>query len=628
MLVDNPLQQSPFTFNPSEMSEFFNMELLGGSTLPQAGQGSSSSGSRASSRSPAPSFSTLPSPPPSFLPTISEAQPTDFFNFYLEDDYIKADPLAPPMTSEPFDFLGAFANSSSPESGSTSASNGPSPPFSIDPQLMATPSPSKGTSEFDEEEREEDDDEEDEEPLAALAPVKVGGKGKGRKGTVQSGGVQKKTPVSAVVKDQDDLKDEADDWRPSPEEYKKMSSKEKRQLRNKISARNFRVRRKEYITTLEGDIAERDRLIDAIRTELGSTKSENAALRSEISALKKALLNGAGRADSPVLPPPGPLPTHATRTSSPLVTPNLQKDLPSSPRVKSFWNANSSFGGITPVHTTLIPESFAQPLASVKPRARSPGLQENINPTLNSGATGFGAGSAFGVGAGAKPAAFDMFAENHPFTMKMLDAYRMQLWTRMAQQQQQQSHAAAQPHAPITGLASNLRPHYFAAAPKAASPSLSALLSGKHSSSSSAAAAYPSPPASPKMGSTSLPYSSSNNNANAPTPQQAMLAAMASQTLFQRLGGAFWQAFSGSNTSSSSQSASGRPPMWDAEKIKRVLEGKAVVKVVDIEPVQEKVRPAPVPRACSSRLADCARECCPMTNALEESMRALTLGKK
>lgn len=32
--------------------------------------------------------------------------------------------------------------------------------------------------------------------------------------------------------------------KPSPEEYKKMSSKEKRQLRNKISARNFRERRK------------------------------------------------------------------------------------------------------------------------------------------------------------------------------------------------------------------------------------------------------------------------------------------------------------------------------------------------------------------------------------------------
>ena len=43
----------------------------------------------------------------------------------------------------------------------------------------------------------------------------------------------------------------------------------------------------EYITTLEGDIADRDRLIDAIRTELGSMKSENVALRQEIDALKK-----------------------------------------------------------------------------------------------------------------------------------------------------------------------------------------------------------------------------------------------------------------------------------------------------------------------------------------------------
>ena len=39
-----------------------------------------------------------------------------------------------------------------------------------------------------------------------------------------------------------------DDWRPTLEEYQKMSSKEKRQLRNKISARNFRVRRKGMMT--------------------------------------------------------------------------------------------------------------------------------------------------------------------------------------------------------------------------------------------------------------------------------------------------------------------------------------------------------------------------------------------
>lgn len=93
----------------------------------------------------------------------------------------------------------------------------------------------------------EEEDEEEETITTTL--VKVGGKGKSRKGVVQSGGIQKKAPVSAVVRDKDDPRDDGDDWRPSPEEYKKMSSKEKRQLRNKISARNFRVRRKGEIIT-------------------------------------------------------------------------------------------------------------------------------------------------------------------------------------------------------------------------------------------------------------------------------------------------------------------------------------------------------------------------------------------
>ncbi|KAG8715506.1 hypothetical protein FRC08_010507 [Ceratobasidium sp. 394] len=79
---------------------------------------------------------------------------------------------------------------------------------------------------------------------------------------------------------------EPDEWRPTPEEYKKLSSKEKRQLRNKISARNFRVRRKEYITTLESHIADRDQLISAIRSELSITHNENNELRREIDALK------------------------------------------------------------------------------------------------------------------------------------------------------------------------------------------------------------------------------------------------------------------------------------------------------------------------------------------------------
>ena len=60
---------------------------------------------------------------------------------------------------------------------------------------------------------------------------------------------------------------------------------------------------------------------------------------------------------------------------------------------------------------------------------------------------------------------------------------------------------------------------------------------------------------------------------------------IASQTLVGKLGSAFWDAFSGSGNS-----ASGRA-QWDADKVRRVLEGKAVVRVVDIEPVSAPVSP-------------------------------------
>lgn len=144
---------------------------------------------------------------------------------------------------------------------------------------------------------------EPEKPTIIIAPVKVGGHGKARKGTVQSGGVVKKSASSSATSrekensiatfsssssstkkaaaqtkattsptssglfnagsttgafltsggsanadseagDAEDEDDLPQDWRPSPEVFAKMTSKEKRQLRNKISARNFRVRRK------------------------------------------------------------------------------------------------------------------------------------------------------------------------------------------------------------------------------------------------------------------------------------------------------------------------------------------------------------------------------------------------
>ncbi|KAI8087493.1 hypothetical protein BDF21DRAFT_335088 [Thamnidium elegans] len=71
---------------------------------------------------------------------------------------------------------------------------------------------------------------------------------------------------------------------------KNMTPKERRQLRNKISARNFRVRRKEYITQLEEKVEEHEHTIDELQ-------QENSKLRLANDELMKQLLN------QPLTPP-------------------------------------------------------------------------------------------------------------------------------------------------------------------------------------------------------------------------------------------------------------------------------------------------------------------------------------
>ncbi|THU76022.1 hypothetical protein K435DRAFT_879835, partial [Dendrothele bispora CBS 962.96] len=328
---------------------------------------------------------------------------SSFFNF-LDDEY-KMDPMgmgggmsyggSGVGGGAPYDFLSASSSSAAtnamnmdvlnalfqPNLSSTTTTVPTSNPsssaslpahMSIDPHLVDSPSTAP-QSEFGEPSEEDEmadvvvvasspttttttttkkpsKSEQPEEKLTlTIAPVKVGGHGKARKGTVQSGGVTKKVASSTATtttttasttssasiptpssknkenhstakkgvngsekgedEDDDDL---PADWRPPPEVFAKMTSKEKRQLRNKISARNFRVRRKEYITTLETDIAERDRLLDAIRSELGTTQSENLALRQEIAALKKALLGNRPSSSSP---------SHPSSAATSLLTP-------------------------------------------------------------------------------------------------------------------------------------------------------------------------------------------------------------------------------------------------------------------------------------------------------------------
>lgn len=229
--------QIPF----SSFEDFFNVDMF---AAPTTSNQSPLSGLAPSSRS----SSSSPRTPPHDMDS--------FFNFYGADEFSKRD-LFHNATS-PFDLLASmtsadpFASTSTSTSGSAvGPSDNTSPVFAIDPQLVGTPS-NNSSPESAEDQPSQDNG--DAPSIAATSPeefeipVKVGGKGKNnRRGTVQSGGIVKKAPVvkerSSAPQSIEENR-EADDWRPSPEEYKKMSSKEKRQLRNKISARNFRVRRK------------------------------------------------------------------------------------------------------------------------------------------------------------------------------------------------------------------------------------------------------------------------------------------------------------------------------------------------------------------------------------------------
>ncbi|KAJ6782943.1 hypothetical protein PWT90_10452 [Aphanocladium album] len=62
------------------------------------------------------------------------------------------------------------------------------------------------------------------------------------------------------------------------EEGKKLSSKERRQLRNKVSARAFRSRRKEYITQLESERDNKDEEVTRLRQSNRALMEENKRL--------------------------------------------------------------------------------------------------------------------------------------------------------------------------------------------------------------------------------------------------------------------------------------------------------------------------------------------------------------
>ncbi|KAF2995193.1 hypothetical protein E8E13_000374 [Curvularia kusanoi] len=89
--------------------------------------------------------------------------------------------------------------------------------------------------------------------------------------------------IIRAKKDEDDM--DEDERLLASEEGKKLSSKERRQLRNKVSARAFRSRRKEYIGQLEGEVAVKVQENNELRNQNRALAEENARSRAFIERL-------------------------------------------------------------------------------------------------------------------------------------------------------------------------------------------------------------------------------------------------------------------------------------------------------------------------------------------------------
>ncbi|CAG8591186.1 7879_t:CDS:2 [Funneliformis caledonium] len=145
-------------------------------------------------------------------------------------------------------------------------------------------------------------------------------------------------------------------------DLKKLSSKERRQIRNKISARNFRVRRKEYIQNLETTKEQQQEEINILKQALVHLQEENKKLQQEVDKLRKQQ-DTKSIVTSPPSPPhiPSPsstrampsIPQPSSPTSRYLVIPNVNKDAsPSSSSAnKKTWQDSR-----VRVQTTFIPE--------------------------------------------------------------------------------------------------------------------------------------------------------------------------------------------------------------------------------------------------------------------------------
>ncbi|KAF2683739.1 hypothetical protein K458DRAFT_339837 [Lentithecium fluviatile CBS 122367] len=161
--------------------------------------------------------------------------------------------------------------------------------------------------------------------------------------------------IIRAKKDEDEM--DEDERLLASEEGKKLSSKERRQLRNKVSARAFRSRRKEYIGQLEGEVAMKTNEANELRTQNRALMEENARSRAFIERLLRhqaftpfleELSREEGLDTKPVMP------TLSSASTTPTPTP-VRKDL--NPYQNQQFGGMSSQPNNPQIGMTLIPET-------------------------------------------------------------------------------------------------------------------------------------------------------------------------------------------------------------------------------------------------------------------------------
>lgn len=228
------------------------------------------------------------------------------------------------------------------------------------------------------------------------------------------------------------------------------------------------------------------------------------------------------------MPPTLPAITPPTVRRTPTPAVNTRKDLPASlESSRGFWGGseNNLLGnGSTICHTMftpdlVLPTSTAPPLKSIADLPRV-----NLNPRLNDSDNRM---PPLGSTANAKElgSTFSDWSENNAFTLRSMDNYRMQMWSRLARE------AAAEK----SNLGGDLRPKFYVEA----------------------------------KASTSTATSTSTAEALAPSTA-ANLASAATSHITSKLASSFWSAFSGPGA------------RLDTDKLAAVVTGSAKLRVVEV----------------------------------------------